>query len=146
MDIKLKGWQAVVAIIAIIAFVVLRLNVQTEALASEGVKEVQRWLLLESARAVLPDMEKVMESPQENSEYLERMAHDLQQESFQVLSVTRHGVGDQIVARVEVRHNGSATPGQVDVRYLKMTYSMVTGWRVQREASEWSYYLAAFRF
>ena len=144
MKIKLTGWKAVIVIVAVIGFVIFKLNVQTKALQTEGVEEVKRWLLLESARAALPDMRKALENPAENTGYLEKMAKDLQLENFEIVSVTRHGVGERIVARVEVRYKGESVSEGMGVRYFRMKYSTVTGWRVIHETTKLNYYLAAF--
>ena len=72
------------------------------------------------------------------------MVDSLQEENIEVVSVTRRGVDNNIVARVEVSYKGKAPSEGMNVRYLRMNYSMVTGWRVERETSKWSYYLASF--
>jgi hypothetical protein len=144
MKIKLTGWKAVIVVVAVIGFVIFKLNVQTKALQTEGVEEVKRRLLLESARAALPDMRKALENPAENTGYLEKMAKDLQLENFEIVSVTRHGVGERIVARVEVRYKGESVSEGMGVRYFRMKYSTVTGWRVVHETTKLNYYLAAF--
>lgn len=144
MEIKLTGPKAIVAVLAVIGFLVFKFNVQTEALQTEGVDEIKKWLQLESVRAVLPDMEKAVEAPRQNAEYLEQVVNDLQEENIEVVSVTRRGVEERIIARVEVKYKGETPPDGKNIRYLKMKYSMVSGWRVERETSKWNYYLASF--
>ena len=144
MNVKLTGWKAIVAIFAAVGFLVFKFNMQTAALQTEGVEEIREWLQLESARAVIPDMEKAIEAPNQNAEYLAQMADDLQEENFEVVSVTRRGVDKNIIVRVEVNYKGEIPSDGMNVRYLRMNYSMVTGWRVERETSKWNYYLASF--
>lgn len=144
MNVKLTGWKAIVAIVAVIGFLGFKFNMQTEALQTEGVEEISKWLQLESARAVIPDMEKAIENPRQNEEYLAQMVDDLQEENFEVVSVTRRGVDKNIIARVEVSYKGEVPSDGMNIRYLRMNYSMVAGWRVERETSKWNYYLASF--
>ena len=141
---KLTGWKAIAVVVASLGFVIFKFNFQNEALKSEGVEVVKRWLILESVRAVLPDMEKTIKHATQNEQSLEQIASNLKEENFEIVSVSRRGVGERIVARVEVRYKGQAPPDGKNVRYLKMEYSMVTGWRVKRETSAWYYYTRFF--
>ena len=141
-QIKLTGWKAVVAIAAILAFGVFRLGMQNASLQTEGLEVIKQWLVAETVRDVLPDMEAAMQAPRQNTDSLAAMADSLDEANFSILSVKRHGSGDEIVARVEYRQRGK--PPTQHVRYFRMNYSMATGWRVEWETSRWSYYLAAF--
>ncbi len=139
MELKLNGWKAGVVILAVIGWGAFRYTTQTKTMETQGVEVIQNWLQSESARALLPEMEKAMQNPSENQAFLEQSANDLQQENFVVSSIKRHGVGDRTVARVDVLFKG--TPS---TRYLKMTYSTITGWQVGLETTQWAYYLAGF--
>ena len=144
MEMKLTGWKAIVASVVVIGFLGFKFNMQTESLQTEGVEEIKNWLQMESTRAALPDMQKAVEAPRQNEEYLAQMVDNLQEDNIEVVSVTRRGVDKNIVARVEVKYKGETSLEGMNVRYLRMNYSMVTGWRVERETSKWSYYLASF--
>lgn len=143
MTFKLTGWKAVLAIVAVVAFAAFRYNMQSAALQAEGVDEVKRWLALEATRIALPDLQQAA-AGSGNGEYLTQMASDLDQDSFDVVSVTRHGMGERIVARVEYRHLNRSPADATAVRYLRMSYSLATGWRIQTETTQLRYYLAAF--
>ena len=144
MKISLKGWQAVIAAMLFLGFAVIRLKMQNQALQTQGVEEVRRWLLLEYARETLPKMEKAMENPVPNRDSIEDMAKRLAGENLEIISVTRHGNGERIVVRVEFKYKGESKEMDRAVRYLIMSYSLIAGWRVEWESSEWRYYLAAF--
>jgi len=144
MEMKLNGWKAVVAILAVAAFMIFKFNMQTEALQTDGVEAIKAWLQRESVRAVLPDMKKAIQNPSKNEEYLSQTVDDLNISNFEIISVTRRGADERIIVRAEVRYKGDAPSEGMDVRYLRMHYSMVAGWRVEREASKWDYYLASF--
>ncbi len=139
-EIKLTGWGAVAALVAIAAFGWFKLSAQNQSLQEEGVERLQQWLVAEAARETLPGMEQALQAGDQDA--VQAMADIMQEDSFMILSVTRHGTGDEIVARVEYQRMGDSSTRQQ--RYFRMTHSMVTGWRVEREASRWSYYLAAF--
>ena len=144
MEMKLTGWKAIAASIVVIGFLGFKFNMQTESLQTEGVEEIKKWLQMEATRAALPDMQKAVEAPRRNEEYLAQMVDNLQEDNIEVVSVTRRGVDKNIVARVEVKYKGESPSEGMNVRYLRMNYSMVTGWRVERETSKWNYYLASF--
>ena len=84
MEMKLTGPKAIVAVLAVIGFLGFKFNIQTEALQTEGVEEIKKWLQLESVRAVLPDMKQAVEAPRQNAEYLEQMVNDLQEENIEI--------------------------------------------------------------
>lgn len=144
MKFKLTGWNAIAALVVVAGFMVFRFESQSKALESQGVEQVRIWLMAESARAILPSMQKAMADPKGNEHYLTEAAKDLQSKNFQIVSVTRHGLGSSTVVRVEVRYKGKSPSDGMNVRYLRMKYSMVTGWIVLREASKWDYYFAVF--
>ncbi|MEJ2421108.1 MAG: hypothetical protein P8018_05150 [Acidobacteriota bacterium] len=144
MKFKLKGWGAVLVLVLVASFVLFRFETQSKALESQGVQKVKNWLVAESMRAALPGMKKAMDNPEANKDYLSNTAKNLQEANFEIVSVTRHGMGSSIVARVEVRFKGKAPADGMNVRYLRIKYSMATGWIVVREASKWEYYWAVF--
>lgn len=139
MKIQLTGWHAIVALILLVAFVAVRYTMQSGALETQGVEQVQRWLADEATRSALPEMQQAVAAG--DAAAAERMAGDLESDRFEILSVTRHGLGEQIVARVAYRHASRPEAG-TRVRYLRMSYSLAAGWRVGAETSRLSYYLA----
>ena len=145
MELKLSGWKAILAIVAVIGFLGFKFVAQTEALHADGVEKIRQWLVFETARFVLPEMKKALENPTEhNTKFLSDTAKNFKQQNFEIISVTRRGLGERIIARVDVRFKGKIPKDGMNVRYLRMKYSMLTGWRVERETSKWNYYLASF--
>lgn len=142
MEIKLTGWNAVIAIVVVLAFVGFRFETRSGALETQGVQKVKEWLVAESERAALPDMQKAINDPNSSRNQLADMAQKLQNENVEITSVTRHGTGTDPVVRVQVHYKNGGPPNAKPVRYLRMRYSSVTGWTVQYEVSKWSYYLA----
>ena len=144
MKLKLTGWNAVLTLIVIVGLAIFRFETQTKTLESQGIQQVKNWLAAESTRVALPGMQKAMNDPQSNQDYLTNMSENLQSNNIKIVSITAHGSGSSIVARVEVRYKGKSPSDGMNVRYLRMKYSMVTGWKVVREASKWDYYMSAF--
>lgn len=142
MKIKLTGWKAIGAVVVVGAFVLVRLGMQRESLGTQGVQEIERWLALESARVTLPAMQQAARSS--NSQLVSQMAEDLVEEAFRVVSLSPHGTDEQIVARVDYRREGRSPGEGTRVRYLRMSYSTVAGWRVDSETTKLAYYLAVF--
>ncbi len=143
MEFKLTGWNAVIGVIVVAVFLGFRFETQSTTLETQGVAKVKNWLVAESERAALPGMEKAMNDPNANPKHLADMAKKLQSDNIEIVSVTRHGTGTSIVARVQVHYKNGQSPTGKTVRYLRMNYSSVTGWRVRYEVSKWSYYVAA---
>jgi hypothetical protein len=144
MEFKITGWKAIIGLVVVVAFVGFRVETQTRTLESQGVTKIRNWLMAESERAALPDMQKAMNGQAGGDKVLEDMAQKLQAQNFEIISVTSHGSGASIVARVKVRYKGGSHSDGMNVRYLRMQYSMVTGWRVAHEVSKWDYYMAVF--
>ncbi|MCK5528997.1 MAG: hypothetical protein KAI74_04895 [Kiritimatiellae bacterium] len=144
MKVELKGWKAVVVIIIVAVVVIFRYQSQTKELNTQGAKEVERWMFYDYARKALPAMQKAMADPKNNKEYLEKSAHNLTTAKFEVLSITRHGLGDEAVAKVTIKFKEGGSEKGTKTIYLKMTHSLVAGWRVTFETGKISYYLAAF--
>jgi hypothetical protein len=144
MQFNLSGRRALAVIIIVIGFAVFRSVTQSEALESQGVDAVKSWLLAESMRAALPQMEQAMQHPKAHAKFLEETAGKLQAERIEVVSVTRHGLGNKSVVRVESFFDGASPSGGMDVRYFRMRYAMVTGWTVVRETSRLDYLMALF--
>jgi hypothetical protein len=139
MEVKMTGWKAVVAIGLILGFVGFRYVSQSKEMESQGKEVVQQWLIAKQARLYLPEMQKAMEDPQKNAKKLERMANELTQNGFKVISMTRRGMEEAIV-RVEYQVEGKS-PQTV---YLRMEHSLVSGWRIINESSKIQYILALF--
>ena len=96
------------------------------------------------ARKALPGMQKATNDPNANKADLERSVNNLNRANFEVLSISRHGLGDEAVAKVKVRFKGEGPEKGTKTIYLKMTHSITVGWRVTFETGKVSYYLAAF--
>lgn len=140
MQFELKGWQAVVAVVVVIAVGMLRFSSQTKALETQGERALTEWLVLEAARGAMPEMTAALEDPSTDEKDVAAMMDRFAAERFEILDVTRSGLGDEPVARVEIRDRDD---GDTHVRYFRMRYGMAMGWRVMRETDALGFYLNA---
>lgn len=142
MKINLTGWKGAAALVAIGGVALVQLGMRSEALGDEGVEAIEQWLAIESSREALPVMQGAMTAG--SVEDLSRITEDLLQRRFEVLSLNARGMDEEIVARVEYQSRGSAMNQGVRVRFFRMSYSTVAGWRVDAETTKLGYYLAVF--
>ena len=138
MEIKLKGPQAVVAIIVVLAFLGFRMVTQTQSLQSQGVEALERYLVLEEARGTLPEIEAALMDPDTTDQDIQALMNEFAEERFEVLDVTRSGLGDTTVAKVEIRDSRT---GETHTRYFRMEYGATMGWRVKMETDAVGYWL-----
>ena len=138
MELELKGWKAVAAGAVVLGLLGFRAASQTEAMSTQGVEALERHLMLEAARGTLPEIEAALADPATTEAEIRALADEFAEERFEVLDVTRSGLGDSPVAKVEIRDAGS---GATRVRYFRMEYGTATGWRVVREADALAFWL-----
>jgi len=130
--IRITGAPALVLIAALGLFAGLRL-MRAGATLDEGGREVVRqWLASEYARYQLA---------RDDLTGVERAPFLLASDSIVFRSLTGRGRPGRTVVRVEVAPNAAQPPGTPMVRYFRLRYSTVTGWRLEREVSVLSYYL-----
>ncbi|MCU7960760.1 MAG: hypothetical protein KZQ58_12360 [gamma proteobacterium symbiont of Bathyaustriella thionipta] len=135
MEIKLNGWGAVIAIIAMIVFVVFRYNTASHELQTQGVEALKTWVAAEYSRYHLARKDA---SLQEKADALISAA------DIEILSINERGPLDSPIVRVELAPNKAHPPGTPYVRYYHMEYSTLAGWRHKGDASVWRYRLALF--
>lgn len=141
MEIELKGWKAVAAVAAVLAFIGFRLVSQTQALHGEGKVAVERYLVLEVARGTLPQIEAALSDPSATEGEVLMLIEEFSEGRFEVTDITRSGLGDAPVAKVDIR---DARTGHEHTRYFRMEYGAVMGWRVVRETDALGFWLNVF--
>jgi hypothetical protein len=136
-SITLTGWPALIVIVLALGvygmtFVMGRSTHDDEALAPIRLQLQGEYtaMLLSDAEAVAPDAEAV-----------ERL---LALDQIEFTSVSARGSGENVIVRVEPRVDGQPPPDGRDVRYYRMSYSTVTGWRVRHESRAFRYYTTLF--
>jgi hypothetical protein len=136
-QIRLTGVKAVVVILALAGFGVFRLVSARSALDTQGTEELSMWLRAEYASRYLSNLDAATITPEEVESLLA-----LDRITFS--SIRGNGTPSDMVVRVEIEVDGQPPPDGRSVRYWRMEHSMLTGWRMQREANVLLYYLNVF--
>jgi hypothetical protein len=135
--ITLKGWPAIIALVVLVGFYALTFVVSRRALDDEALAPIRLQLQGEYTTALLPGVDPQNPDP----EAVERLTA-LQRIEFASVSV--RGFGSDVIVRVEPRVDGQPPPDGRDVRYFRMSYSALTGWRLRRQSTAWRYYTRVF--
>ena len=135
MEIRLKGWQAGVVLLAIVAFVAFRFATARATLDTEGAEVLRQWVAAEYQRYHLNRADLTDE---------ERARVLLATDSVRFRTISGRGSPDDMVVRVEIERNRAHPPGTPYVRYYRMEYSTVTGWHHRGDVTALAYYLAFF--
>jgi hypothetical protein len=135
--ITLRGWPAVIVIAMVVVLYGLTFVVSRSSLDDEALSPIRLQLQGEYTSAVLPELDPNDPDP----EVVERLT-ELDQIEF--ASVSARGSGEKVIVRVEPLVNGQPPPDGRDVRYYQMSWSSLTGWRMRRETTAFSYYTTLF--
>jgi hypothetical protein len=135
--VTLTGWPAVIVIVLALGIYGLTFVVSREALDDEALAPIRLQLQGEYALKLLPDVDPATPDPGA----VERIT---ELDRLELTSVSARGSGEDVVVRVEPRVNGQVPPDGREVRYYRMSYSTLTGWRVQHETTAFSYYTKLF--
>jgi hypothetical protein len=135
--VTLTGWPAVVAIILAVGIYGLAFVASRKALDDEALAPIRLQLQGEYASALLPAVNPA--AP--DSEAVARLT---ELDQLELVSVSARGSGEDVVVRVEPRINGRVPPDGKEVRYYRMSYSTLTGWRMRYETTAFSYYTRLF--
>jgi hypothetical protein len=135
--VTLTGWPAVVVIILAVGIYGLTFVVSRKSLDDEALAPIELQLRGEYTSALLPAVDPAAPDP----EAVERLK-DL--DELELVSVSARGSGEDVVVRVEPRIHGQVPPDGKEVRYYRMSYSTLTGWRVRHETTAFSYYTKLF--
>jgi hypothetical protein len=137
--IQLKGWLAVAVALVAVAFLGYRIFFVRGSLGPEQLQDVRLWLQAEYSGRYIGDLREAVASG--NAAEAEALAGEIQaMQGIEFVSIGARGT-DEIVVRLEIEVDGRDPPDGERVRYFVLEHSMLTGWRVRREAYWWSYYL-----
>lgn len=134
-DVTLTGWKAVVVLVIIAGFAGFRMYSARTALETEGRETLEMWVRSEVIAPILADTTAPLE---------ERGAALLGASDLSIRTIAARGPLDDMVVKVELDPNPAYPPGTELVRYYRMSYSTLTGWMWEGNASVVSWYLAAF--
>jgi hypothetical protein len=140
--VQLKGWPAVGLAVLAVAFLGYKIFVVRGSLGPEQLEDVRFWLQAEYSGRYIGDLREAVESG--DAAGAEALAGEIQaMQGIEFVSIGARGT-DEIVVRLEIEVEGQDPPDGERVRYFILEHSMLTGWRVKREAYWWSYYLKLF--
>ncbi len=134
-NVTLTGWKAVVVLVVVAGVVVFRVTTARAKLDTQGRAALETWVQQEMIRPILADTTRSLQ---------ERGNAVLRATSVTIRSLAVRGSLDDAVVRVELEPNPALPPGTDLVRYYRMSYSEITGWRHRGPSSKLSWYLSAF--
>ncbi len=132
---KITGWKAVPILLLVVGFGGYRFVTARQALDTQGREELEMWISGELIRPMLADS---------TTSLAERGEAILGASQVEIRKLSALGTLDDLVVRVELEPDDVLPPGTELVRYYRMSYSIVTGWRHRGPASALRYYLAVF--
>jgi hypothetical protein len=135
--ITLRGWPAVVALVIVAGLYGATFVVGRRALDDKVLEQIRHQLRGEYTTALLPGVDPRHPDP-------EAVAKLTALERIKFASVSVRGFGSNVIVRVEPRVDGEPPPDGRDVRYYRMSYSALTGWRVRHQSTAWRYYTRVF--
>ena len=148
MQFQLKGLPAVAVIVLVLSFGAYRVHSMQTALDTDGANELKFWISSEYASQIthsLPEDVSAM-SEQQMTETAKRLQalERIELTSIHAKGMWSRGKDSDVVVKVDVLVDGQPPPDGIATRYYKMKYSSISGWRVVRETSAWSYRLKLF--
>lgn len=145
MEIQLKGLPAVAALILVVGFGAYRIHSMQTTLETDAVEELKFWILSDYSRQALADVPEdvSMVSDQQAAEAAEKIQalERIEFPSIKAKGMWKSGKDSDVLVKVDLLVDGQPPPDGVSTRYYKMRYSSVSGWRVVRRTSAWSWRL-----
>jgi hypothetical protein len=136
---QLTGWPAVAVAVLAVGFLGFKIFFVRGSLGPEQLEDVRFWLQAEYSGRYIEDLREAVTSG--DAVQSETLAGEIQaMQRIEFVSIGARGT-DEIVVRLEIEVDGQDPPDGQRVRYFMLEHSMITGWRVKREAYWWSYYL-----
>jgi hypothetical protein len=133
--VTFSGWKAVLVLVLLAGAVVFREVTARSKLDPQGRAALEAWVQGEMIRPILGDTSQSL---------ADRGAALAQASSVTIRSLAVRGRLQNAVVRVELAPNPVLPPGTDLVRYYRMQYSEITGWRHHGSATVLNWYLAAF--
>ena len=132
--IRLKGWAALIAIVLVGGFLAVKAFSAHSTLQSEAADLLKLQLAGEYASAHLSGESTDLAT-------LGKNLLDLREIEFVSLRA-RGNPNETLIVRADIRVAGKTPPDGRSVRYFRMEYSGLTGWRHRGEATALSWWLA----
>ena len=134
-QIQLTGSKALIVGVLIVGLMALRSFNAATTLDTQGRDTLQEWVMLELQRPILADESLSLEAKGEAV---------LKAGNVRIASMKAKGPMDDLVVRIELEPSPDLPPGTELVRYYRMEYSTITGWRHRGNATALSYYIKIY--
>lgn len=150
MEIKLNGPTALIGLVAVVAFAGYRMTTMKTELETEALEELKAYLVAEYQSGDIAALSAKLESNElSHEEALARTeaivdAQDITFESVSARGMWKGRDGDDVIVKVDIRVSGGPPPDGEPVRYYRMRYRGLAGWKVGARTSVWSYRLKLF--
>ncbi len=139
---QLKGWPAIAAVVAVLAFGAFKVFIVHSTLGPEQLDDVRLFLQAEYSGRPIDELRGAIEDG--DKERMTALAAELQAaHRIEFVSIKARGT-KEVVVRLEIQVNGGDPPRGERVRYYIFDHTMGSAWRVKRETTSWSYYLKLF--
>lgn len=132
---NLKAGPALLVLAAVIAFGAWRMYAARVTLDSNARERIEEQLEARYLRGALADVGGGIP----DSEQVEAL---LRSGRVEIQSLRARGTPGDMVVRVDATVDGQPPPDGETVTYWRMSYSTVTGWRVERATTALSWWLA----
>jgi len=131
----LTGWKAALALALLVGVGVFRIETARTRLDTQGRAALETWVQDEMIRPILADTTRSL---------ADRGAAAVGASSIRIRSLAVRGPLSNAVVRVELAPNPALPPGTRRLRYYRVRYTQILGWRERGTATKMDWYLAAF--
>jgi len=129
------GWKAVLVLALLVGVAAFRVTTAHASLDTRGRAALEMWVQDEMIRPILADTTRSLR---------DRGAAALSASSIRIRSLAVRGPLSNAVVRVELAPSPALPPGTRLVRYYRVRYTQIMGWRHRGNATVLDWYLAAF--
>lgn len=144
-EIKLSGWMAVLAIVGLAAFALMRRANLHQAFDESGRERVRKEIANIYLRYQLPLRKAALESGDAaRIREVGEANKPIHAEDVRLDDVDARGSTDTLLVRVRYRIFDETPPDGVDVRYFRLRRSRLLGWTTCREVTSRAYKVAIF--
>ena len=134
-SIQLTGWKAVVVGVLVVGGAGYRSVTARTTLDTQGRQALEEWVAGEIRRPLLADESVSLE---------EKAQAVLDAGSVEIRSMRARGPLDNLVVRIELEPGDHLPVGTELVRYYRMAYSTIGGWRHRSDATAFTFYTRLF--
>ncbi len=135
----------IIAVVIIIAVAIFAGNKRGRTLETEAADKILEYIgVSEELRGSLDAIKEAGGVDAENAEELIAEMLEDARAKMEIASITARGSIEDPVVRVEILIDGEPPTETEPIQYYRMSYSVITGWKVEHESSKISYYLAFF--